>query len=267
MAITVSSEIERILRQKEAGIISAVEAMRSIMEALHSQVLAELGKAALGSWDAYKMKQLLNSLEMQMAGYEAQAAAELTVQLKNAWGTGIELVDAPLAVSGIYTGFHLGTETLTALTDYSNEYLSSAFGDLWAKVKGEINLGVLGGKTPAEVAKAIGRSIDAGRFENVAYRAETITKTEMGRVFSTAAQLRMEQAAANVPGLEKQWIHAGHPKVSRPAHVAASGQHVPVGEAFIVGGMRMMYPRAPELEISEVIHCGCDHVPYHANWE
>jgi hypothetical protein len=126
---------------------------------------------------------------------------------------------------------------------------------------------MMGGKTPQEVAAAIGKNLnDPSIFTSIAARAETITKTEMGRVFSTAAQKRMEEASRHVAGLEKQWIHAGHPKHARPGHEAAHGQHVPVGEPFNVGGTKMMYPRDPAAPLDEVINCGCDHVPYHARW-
>lgn len=254
VAITVNSEIKRILREKDAGIRSGVEAMRGILAELQKQVMHELGKAAIGSWDAYHLKQYLNALEGQFATYDARLKAEMSGQLDSIWQTGVSAVDAPLAVNGIYTGFHLGTATLDLIKEYANDYLESALGDAWLKVKGELNLGLLGGKTPQEVAKAIGLSIDAGRFESVAYRAETITKTEMGRVFSEASQKRLEQAVEVVPGIEKQWVHAGHPAQARPSHVAANGQHVPVNEPFNIGGVRMMYPRSPEAPLNEVIN-------------
>ena len=59
----------------------------------------------------------------------------------------------------------------------------------------------------------------------------------MGTVFSEAGQKRMTQAVKHVADLEKQWHHDGHPKVPRPAHQAASGQHVPVAEPYEIGGI------------------------------
>lgn len=82
----------------------------------------------------------------------------------------------------------ISTSALDALKDYSNGYLEKLFGDTWFQIKGEINLGMLGAKTPQDVAKAIGMTIDKGKFANIALRAETITQTEMGRIFSTATQ-------------------------------------------------------------------------------
>lgn len=267
MAITVNSEIKRILREKEAGIRTGVSAMRDVLTDLHRQVLFELGKAAVGSWNAYQMKKLLNAIELEFSTYAPRAGSALSVGLEAAWAGGLAMVEAPLAVAGIYAGgFHLGTQSLDALKDYANDYLQSALGDAWIKVKGEINLGVLGGKSPAEVAKAIGNTIDSGKFGNTAYRAETIAKTEMGRIFSIANDERINQAAETVKGLEKQWMHRGHPKQARPSHVAAHGQHVAANQSFNIGGVMMRFPRDPGASLSETMHCGCDQVPYMERW-
>ncbi len=266
--ITVSAAIKKALQAKEQGILSGTESMLAILSDLHGQVLTELGKAALGSFDAYHLRQMLDSIEYQVANYTLRAKAELSGSLSMAWNLGTNLVDAPLAASGIHMGsYHLSTAVLDTLKEYSNDYLQNLFSDAWYKVKGEITLGVVGGKTPQEVAESIGKTMDAGQFKNVATRAETITRHEMGTVFSKASQLRMEQAAESVPELEKQWIHAGHPFRPRPSHIASHGKHVPVNEPFVIGGVPMMFPRDPKAPLKETMNCGCDHVPYHPDWE
>jgi len=265
--VKVTDEIKRRLKDKDMNIADGREAMLNIMKDLHGQTMNELGRAALGSWDSYYLKNLLNTLEDKMAEYESKATAELSGLLNSAWGKGVGLVDAAFrAVELSAGGFRISTGALDVLKDYSNGYLEKMFGDAWHGIKGEITLGMLGAKTPQEVAKAIGMTIDSGKFGNIALRAETITQTEMGRIFSAATQFRMTEAAAYVDGLEKQWIHAGHPHMPRISHVMAHGQHVPVDQPFKVGGLSIMHPRHPNAPISEVIHCGCDHVPYHASW-
>lgn len=265
-----SAAIKKALKEKDQGIVSGVESMQAILRDLHAQVMAELGKAALGSWDDYHLRQMLDSIEYQMAHYGGVAQTTLAGLLDTAWGMGAALVDAPLAVAGIYTGgYHLPTSALDALKGYSNDYLKNLFGDAWYRVKGEITLGMVGGKSPQEVASAIGKTMNAGRFKNIAARAETITRHEMGTLYSEATQLRMEQAAENVPGLEKQWRHVGHPMKPRPTHAAINGHHVPIDKPFFrgAGGFPMMYPRQPGAPLEETMHCGCDHVPYHAGWQ
>lgn len=263
----VTSKIKGILKEKDKGIKNGMEAMQEIMKNLHGQIMNDLGEAAIGSWDAYYLRKLLDSTEKHIAEYEDRAKKELSGQLDIMWDKGGELVKSTLIAGEMYVDFGISRSSLDVLKDYSNDYLEKLFGDAWYQIKGEINLGILGAKTPQEVAQAIGTEIDKGRFANIALRAETITQTEMGRIFSEAAQARMEEASGYVEGLEKQWIHAGHPRQPRPAHLAANGQHVPIEEPFVVGGIRMMFPRDPNAPISEVINCGCDHVPYHERWK
>lgn len=262
----VTKEIKRILKEKDREIKTGKEAMLGIVKNLHGQVIGEIGRTVLGSWDAYSLKKLLNSLENRIAEYEGLSLRELSGQLDNMWNKGGELVTAPLRAGKLYTGFNISRGSVDVLKDYSSSYLEKLFGDAWFQIKGEISLGILGAKTPQEVTTAIGKTINKGKFANISLRAETITQTEMGRIFSEATQIRMDEAAQHVEGLEKQWIHAGHPRAPRPSHMAAHRQHVEVDKPFMVGGIPMMFPRAPSAPISEVIHCGCDHVPYHATW-
>lgn len=243
--------------------------MLDLLRELQGQVQAELGKAALGSWDAHSLKQYLDSIGEQIAQFEASAKREISGRLDKSWNTGIDMVDASLIKGEVGFAYrYMSPSVLDALKDFTFHKLEGLSNDVWYKIKAELNLGILGAKTPQEVANAIGKNLTKKSiFSNIADRAEMITKTEMGRVFSQATQDRMAQAAEHVDGLEKQWKHAGHPKQARPSHLAANNQHVPVDQPFIIGGVQMMFPRDPAAPIDEVINCGCDHVPYHAHWE
>jgi hypothetical protein len=263
----IKTEMTRILKDKTRSIAAGRETITAVMTELHAQVVNALGRAALGSWDSYYLAELVRTLEEHMETYGARAKTALSGLLDDMWAAGTGMVDSALALGGMYTGFRISTSSIEALKNYSNGYLEKLFGDTWHSMKAEINLGILGAQTPQQVAQAIGIAMDEGIFKHSLLRGETITQTEMGRIFSTATQARMDEAAEYVPGLEKQWIHAGHPREPRLTHVMADGQHVPVKEPFLIGGVQMMYPRDPRAPIAEVIHCGCDHIPYHPRWE
>ena len=265
---TVNSAIAKIIKEKGLAVKSGTRAMLDILEELRKEVLYELGQAAITKWDSYHLKQMLSSIENQVENFKAKAKAEAEGLLEESWGLGKNLVDLPLAEAGIYTGFHLSTSVFDTMKDFTFHKIDGLSNAAWEKIQSELTLGVMGGKTPQEVAAAIGKNLkDPSVFGSIARRAEVITKTEMGRVFSQAAELRMEQAAEHVDGLEKKWRHVGHPKVPRLSHVAADGQHVPVNEPFNIGGESMMFPRDPAASIEETINCGCDHVPFHVRWE
>lgn len=255
---SVNSTIKRILREKDAGIASGTQAMLDLLRELQKQVIGDIGKAALGSWDAYSLKQALDSINEQIANFDAQAKREISGLLDDSWKTGEGMVDSALSAGEISVAYrYLSPSLLNTFKDFTFHKLEGLSNDAWYKIKGELNLGILGTKTPQEVAAAIGDDLTSRSiFSSIADRAEVITKTEMGRVFSQATQDRLAQAAQDVPDLEKQWLHAGHPKVARPAHVAANGQHVPVDRPFNIGGVAMMFPRSPEAPLEEVINCG-----------
>ncbi len=255
--VTVNTTISRILKDKDRMIKSGTQAMLDILRALQKEVLNQLGQAAITEWDAYHLKQMLSAIESQIASFSSRAQAEAKGLLEKSWDQGRYLVDLPLAEAGIYTGFYLSTSVLDTLKDFTFHKIEGLSDAAWEKIRSELTLGVMGGKTPQEVAAAIGKNLkDPSIFTSIGARAEVITKTEMGRVFSTAAELRMEEAAEQVDGLEKMWRHVGHPKVPRATHLAADGDHVPVDEPFNIGGVMMMYPRDPAAPIEEVINCG-----------
>jgi len=264
----IQGAIKKILKDKDAGLKTGTQAMLSILEELQSKVIDELGRASLESFDYFRLKQMLPTIAAQIKNFKEKAELEAAGLLEKYWGMGQDLVDAQLGAAGIYTGFTLSTSSLDVLKDFTFHKIESLSTAAWDNIRSELSLGVMGQKTPQEVAGAIGKNLtDPSIFKNIATRAEVITETEMGRTFSQASQLRMEQAAQHVEGMEKMWVHAGHPKVPRPGHVAAHGQHVPVDQPFIVDGVPMMFPRDPGAPLKEVINCGCDHVPYHKDWE
>ncbi len=266
---TPNSEIKRILREKDAGIRTGVASMAALLKELQKEVLDEIGRAAVSGWETTFLRQLLASVQVHLQDFEIKAAREAGQLLDESWAGGISLVDAPLTAAGeIVSGFGMSTTTLDVMKDFTFNKISGLSGAAWDRVRGELTLGILGGKTPQEVAKEIGKNLtDPSIFRSVNMRAEAITKTEMGRVFSLASQERMDQAAEHVEGLEKQWLHRGHPKVPRPTHLLAHGQHVPVDEPFLIGSVPMMHPRDPGSGIKEIIHCGCDSVPWKKEWK
>jgi hypothetical protein len=274
---TVNETITRILRQRTAGIVSGEEAMRRLLRELQRQVQDELGRAALGSWNEYHLREVLASIERRIADYETAAKGEMARQIKSMWDLGQESVYKPLNAGGIYTGFNLAPSVLKTLEEFSLVKVEGYTGAMWNGIRSELTLGILGGKTPQQVADAIGKVLPdeplvgaGGRtiFKDAAQRAEFITRTEMGRTFSEAADRRMKDAAAHVQDLEKVWRH-GHPRVPRLTHLAADGEARPVDQPFPVrdkNGYQLMYPHDPKADFSEVAGCQCSHFVWAKRW-
>jgi uncharacterized protein with gpF-like domain len=85
-------------------------------------------------------------------------------------------------------------------------------------------------------------------------RAITIARTETG----IAANQSLVSAAENsgIDGLQKEWVAVNDGR-TRPDHVEANGQTVPLDGDFDIGGVKMSQPLDPDGPPEEVINCRC----------
>jgi len=265
----VSAEVLRLLKLKDQKILDGQAAVAALLAEAKRQILDELLSVAGDSYSAAALRQNLASIEKALQTFESAAGRELTGQLAGAWDLGEDLPSAAARAAG-----QLGMSArmvpqalLRTLQDFSAHKISGLAADAFTKIRGELTLGILGQKTPHQVYSAIVGALESpGIFPSIEARARVIALTEMGRAYSAASQLGMEEAAGSVPGLQKQWWHAGHPRRPRQNHLLLHGQVQPVNKPFLIGSVALMYPRDPKAPAREVIACGCVHVPYHPDW-
>ena len=273
--IRITETIKKIIKQKNAELVSGEDSISKLLYALQRQVTDELAHAAIGSWNAYSLTQLLDSIERKIADYDSAASSEIKKRVADMWDLGQASVYKPLEIGGIFTGFNLSTSTLQVLQKFAIKKISGVSSSLLSNIEAELHLGILG-KSPQEVSKAIGVMLPEGPlvvkgrtiFTNAAQRSEFVTKTELGRVYSEAANVRAKAAARYVPDLEKVWQH-GHPRTPRPTHLAADGISRPMDKPFPVrdkNGYQLMYPHDPNADFSEVAGCQCSQSVWIARW-
>ncbi len=243
--------------------------MQKILEDTKRQIINEITRAPEDSFDAYRLRSALASIEHYIKQFNGKSRALMSDLLDSAWTEGADFFNSTLKEAGLHYGFHF---TPGAVMDIMKQFAYHRIDNLsnaaWDKIRGELTLGTLGQRTPFQVMQGIASTVPGkGIFHSVEERALTITKTEMGKTFAKANWTGMERAKAHVPGLQKKWLHRGHPKKPRPGHLMIDGLSIPVSEAFDVGeGVRMMYPHQPDAPIDEIIHCGCDFVADHPSW-
>jgi hypothetical protein len=264
----VTDILTRILTDQARRTISGSEAVRRILEETRRQVIVELSAAPVDGFAAYQLPQVLAAIEKHLATFEASARTSVGSGLSGSWDEGVALLPSMAAESGItLSTFGISHTLLDQLKEFTWGKITSVKSDAVARIRGELTLGVLGQKTPHEITLAIAGNLERpGVFQSILDRAEVITKTELGRTFSMAAQAGMEAAGDTLPELQKMWLHTGHPKQARPYHLRLNGDVKNVDQPFLVGNISMMYPRDPKAPVSEIINCGCMHVPYMAEW-
>jgi hypothetical protein len=268
MAVDVSANLLRLLKAEDQKILSGQEAIKGLLTEVKKQMLEELRSVQGESYAAYHLRQNLASIERHLQNFEAAAGREIGSLLDASWDAGADLLPEGTKGAGLGFGFfHVPTTSLQSLKEFGVYKIRGLSSDAFTRIRGELTLGVLGQKTPWEVQQAIAGTLESpGVFRSIEERARVITGTEMGRAFSQASQLGMEAATSSVPDLKKQWWHAGHPKQPRRNHLALHGQIQPVDRPFVLGSLSIRFPRDPKAPASEVIRCGCKHVPYMDAW-
>lgn len=95
-----------------------------------------------------------------------------------------------------------------------------------------------------------------GYFDNIAYRAERVARTE---VIGTNNYATLEEYKEN-GGEAKEWL-ATQDNVTRDPHLEADGQQVPIDETFTVDGEQLEYPGDTAGSPGNVINCRCTWLP------
>jgi hypothetical protein len=107
----------------------------------------------------------------------------------------------------------------------------------------------------------IGRMVDRYRQRYVAYRAETIARTETARVVGAARQEGVRQTlddtGIDASLVERVW-RATRDRRTRHTHAIMDGQAVGLDEAFTSpSGAKLRYPGDPQAPGSETVMCRC----------
>jgi len=245
--------------QKEAD-TRAKEVLRLAMARIR-ETLAD----SPSEWDLFYLSQVERNIKAHLNEATDSLGQVATSETSRAWAAGQDLIDNPLSASGVQIKSvlpEMDKKQLNAIRSFMTNRLRAVTEELATKISNELGLVVVGAQSSNQAKQTIASKIG----KNGHRRAQTIVRTEIGRVYSVATQSRQEQAKEYLPGLKKQWRRSG--KVhSRVSHDLADGQIVGVNEPFVVGGVKLMYPRDPAGPPEETINCGCDSLPYMEHWK
>lgn len=253
---------------KQAGNMEE-DGVRRVVKLLSDARKEVAATVASTDWQIYYLPQMKAAVERALTVFGDKYGVQMRDMQREFWDAGIELVDLPLREVGVLVSIpEIDTTMISILQGYSTDLVEGLTKSAIKKINTELTLGLMGQKSPYEVMQAVGRNLkDKGIFKSITARADTILRTEAGRIYEAAGQLRKEAAASVVLGLKKQWHYGHSPKMPRLDHMAAHGQIREVNEPFKVGGEELMYPRDPKGSAKNTINCGCTSIPYHEDWE
>lgn len=259
------------VRQAHAGQTALqADTYNEIVRLLNEALASIRGTLAAqpSDYQRWQLPQLQREIERALSDMGTQAAQTASTAIGDSWEQGRNLVDKPLAASGVRIAALapvLDSTRLFAMRAFLTDRIKDVSIQAANKINSQLGLVVIGAQTPSDAVTQVTEILGEPSRE----RARRIVRTELGRAYSTAAQTRMEQAAAVVPGLRKRWRRSAK-KHPRPGHYAAHGQVRGVNEKYVllarVGTVELLYPRDPAAPAGETINCGCVSEPYVADW-
>lgn len=238
------------------------------LKALRGDV-AQLLAAQPSDFNLWRLPQILAQLDSVLQGATTRAAGAADAGIRTAWQQGEDFIDKPLSAAGINVEATLpllDVTVLTQLRSFVGLRLKDVGTEAATAIGRQLSLVTIGGQSPFDAIKAVHGILDTESPR----RATTIVRTEVSRAFAMASDQRLTQAAARVPGLQKQWRRSGKLH-SRANHDAADGQVVDAGKPFTLqtgeGPIQLMYPHDPAAPPAETINCGCVALPFKASWK
>lgn len=256
--MTPSEAINAAMKGRTRLINGTLDELRALLQQAERDILALL--AALPSdYQAWYLPQLQAEIRRALEGLANEAAAAVDAGQVTAWRQGSAMVDSVLAASAVSVVIpQIDPRQLSAMRQFLTEKIKDVSLEAANLINSQLGLVVIGAQNPFDAVKSVSKILG----ETTLRRGTTIVSTELNRAFSAANQLRMEQSAQYVPGLQKKWLRSGK-REPRPEHVAIHGQVQPVDKPFVLegGAVKMMQPGDPSAPARHTINCGCASVP------
>ena len=258
----------------------------AMLKDLRAQIAAEL--STVEGWEAYRLKQLQANLARLIDGYQARMTALFHNNLADASRAGIASAADPLRKAGLLASFNRPTPSLVNVAlDFSARLIQEITDEMRAKIDAQLRLAILGQKSPADamrlITQELGIEARAGVWakrlppaRGIAARAETIVRTEMGRLYNLSAYSQQQAIAAVVPGLLKSWLATGDTRTRKGhlrAHLEYKEHPIPYDKPFVIydiddkgrvkGRANLMYPKDPAAPGQYTINCRCKLLTIH----
>lgn len=258
---------------------ATVKRILQMLQNARRQIAAELADSAAG-FEALQLRDLQRNLARQMAELQRRFEIEFRGAIPQISELGGMSVVGPLQAAGIGGTFLApNTAQVNALLDFSADLVRDITDDVNRAITANIRLAALGQQSPMDAMRQITRrmGLRPGKpVEGIAARAETVTRTELQRVFNLANFSQQQATAQQVPELLKRWIatadsrtRAGHLRI----HNETRTKPIPVNKPFRVfdidkrgrvkGSALLMFPLDPRAPPQYTINCRCRPVTIH----
>jgi len=223
-------------------------------------------KRILGAAEGFSrvhLQELSAEYNRVIAAFEVRYSTIMADAIVDHSELGRDMVDLPLEALGRQVSAPMLSTQLTELSTLTSADLVADVGrDLRKRINLETRFVSMGVKSQQDAIQALGRAgLESGHFKTVGLRAETILRTETGRIRSMSYLSRLDQiddATKKEMNLRNKWRWSG---IGRPKHADLDGTMVKPGEKFTTTNARgfPVSAEAPRMfgDPSNDINCGC----------
>ena len=241
-----TSDLTRIKRDAENEIARQLEIARR-------RIVQQLRTVGSDS-ERTRLRALQRDVEKHLDEWRNGAVRVASGASSAAIESGVNAVGGALKAAGIDLTPKINPAALRHLSSTLTDLIKDVSTSTKNRINSQIAQVLIGTQNMADAITAVDRIIDGPTRS----RAQTILRTELGRIHSAATQEAGMEAHKLVP-MNKQWVSSSR-KHPRPEHQAANGQTVPCDQPFRVGSEALMHPLDPKGSARNTINCGCRHV-------
>lgn len=259
----------------DAAETATLKRMIADVRKLRGEVTSELARIApkdADGWRASHLKDVKAHLERVLGEWADAVTSHVNDGVTTAAETGRGALAAAAkgtageAVTAKATSdsFAVHRRQLEQSYKYNADLVQGVADEAKDAIMSRLRRGVTGQKNPVEVMRDVQKYLDVparptAQFGGIAYQAERVVRTELGRMYQMANVASMDATAEAIgnDGLWTVWMHSGISKGARPSHVALDGERVPYGETFDVDGYAATGPHDPSLPAEHVVNCRC----------
>lgn len=235
------------------SVLAAAErAVAALVEAAYRIWLAAVSKAVLGGSERFGIAPNPTALWSTTPLWELQVerlVADVEKIARLGW------VDAGNQL-GIDVPYNPADPILADQLQRTRNLMVRTPDEVYRMIITELGEAAAAGEGPVQQVARVRHVLDVNGVENWPARARTVATTEVHRAFNfgaLAAAIKIQQGQGL---LSKRWV-AREDEATRPAHVRADGQTVPVYQPFLVDSVPMMAPGDPAAPPHLVINCRC----------
>lgn len=204
------SELRRIMQRADTLDAEAMLAMRGLIEDIRERILGRVSAEITNgradqTWGPWWIPRLISSLDDVFESIRLRVGETLAGFVLDSWRLGGELIELPIRAIRPEVGPltpAVNLMTLTTVAPFSAQLITNVTDSTRSAIDRAIRVNVALGESPSRLMQELSKGpMDRGPWKSMAYRSEIVTRTELSRVQTVAAEARLQQVALDSPGL------------------------------------------------------------------